>query len=901
MNRAFFSAFILALVIFSLLAGCSHSSDPVTPEIENIPITTDREHGGQYLWALLDVYLDPESGEAEIVPARTSAFEANVTRFLQPPASPINLLAIAFQPETNFLEGYVVCDLSIQHPFPGTKYPGFDVRGIVMGDSGIPCEWDPSLVYPDENGVMVLNADGYTRWWNQPEFTSTGTIFGYTEGELANHNYDSITTLNPFKYFADELDAETPVSDVTETGRGFFSSEDPGINTRRYVLQFPADPLPSFHFKYAITANWDLPIDGSTAPWTQDDFGPLTNQKEAYRITIEDNGSTAYYENETTYGGDLNLLLTISDWQLMDGTLIEDQVSEIIIESPTLFESAFDIFDPMAVMGGPDSKSFAISTVIEDVTPTSVDDQLVIVHVVSASPTNYAPLIPDPVAFDWPTDAELAAHTIWEAGISSLGPQENLPPVADASASDPTSGPGPLEVNLDPSNSYDPDGTIVLYEWDYENDGVYDISTVTPDVTPHTFTGEGQHFVNLRVTDDGGLSDELDEPLIITISGLPSWSQLQNSPNHSGHITDEPDLVPPLELDWSADMSSDNVYWVEGSPIVGDGFVMVLYPDFESDWAECFDLETGEQQWLVDVAHGNSNGYLGTPTGCYGDGRFYTPGDKIRALDPATGDELWDYDPNSTETMRHGLVFKDSRIYVHLTSQIHILDASNGDVIDIVTVASGWANFQPFSLVDDTSFIQMNGQVRSYDLVTGIQNWAFTVDSPLFGTDTSVRCSPTVPGDGKVYFGCYNGYFYAVDESDGSLAWKTPMNNGTQRNFDTAAYANGYIYYGECRGDETTISRFVCLDASDGSEEWSYKPAGAGATDWYDTSSPIVVNGVTYAGNSNGEMIGCDALTGDVVWSYTALDSASTDPAVAGGRLLFMSDDGTLYCFVSEG
>ena len=50
------------------------------------------------------------------------------------------------------------------------------------------------------------------------------------------------------------------------------------------------------------------------------------------------------------------------------------------------------------------------------------------------------------------------------------------------------------------SASQDPDGTIALYEWDWNNDGTYEENHVTPTAT-HTWTTPGSYFVKLRVTD----------------------------------------------------------------------------------------------------------------------------------------------------------------------------------------------------------------------------------------------------------------------------------------------------------------------------------------------------------------------------------------------------------------
>jgi len=862
-------------------------------------VKVEENHPVSSIWGFYEISIEPDTLQVDVVPLRTALFEANVTRFLQPPSSPIHLLSISILPGTDFSQGKVVCNVTLKHPFPGSKYAGFDVKGIVMGPGGISCQWDSDLKYADSTGVRLLNADGWTRWWNEVEFLTKNTIFGYTEGALANHSFHSTTTLNPYKYFADELDAESPISDVTESGRGFFSSETPGVNTRKYELQFPTDPMPEFKFKYGVSASWIEPLAGASPPWTADDFALEANQPEAFRVEVIDNGSTAYYEGPDKYGGGLNLIINISDWQLLGGTSPEDEIAGVFIESPTLFPGVLNVFDPNKLGPGPDAMSVSLSVNVDDVTPTGLKDQILIVHVASAHPTTYEPQVPGGSGFIWPKNAQLAAHLIWNVPIKPSGPS-NEPPVADASASNPLSGPAPLTVHLDPSLSYDPDGTIVLYEWDFENDGAFDVSTFAPEVVDKIYPTPGTYYVNLRVTDDGGLTDTLDTPLEINVQPpLPTWTQLQDDPAHVGEVLDEPELHPPLKLVYQAKLSATQSFTIEGSPIIGSGVVMVLYGNWESNWAEGFDFYSGEWLWKVNLSPNIRQSYIGTQTGAYGDGRFYVPGDAIRALDPATGAVLWTYTGGgSYESERHGLVFVDGKVMVHLGANIHIIDASNGTLIDTVTVGAGDANFQPFTLRDNIAYIQYWATVKAFNLQTKTMLWSFLID-PI-GGDLTVRNAPTVPGDGRVYFGAYNGFYYALNAETGALVWKTPIQGGTQRAFDTAAVADGRLFFGEGWG-QGTISRFVCLDTETGAELWAHLPQLPSTTmDKWLTCSPIVVNGVVYAGHTTGEFVALDAETGEVLWTYFMPASACTDPVVAGGRLFVISDDRTLWCFESE-
>jgi len=77
------------------------------------------------------------------------------------------------------------------------------------------------------------------------------------------------------------------------------------------------------------------------------------------------------------------------------------------------------------------------------------------------------------------------------------------PPVASASAS-PSNGQIPLNVSFSGLGT-DPDGHIVLYEWDFDGDGTYDWSSPSSGNTTHTYNTVGTYHAIFRVTDNDGL------------------------------------------------------------------------------------------------------------------------------------------------------------------------------------------------------------------------------------------------------------------------------------------------------------------------------------------------------------------------------------------------------------
>jgi hypothetical protein len=133
------------------------------------------------------------------------------------------------------------------------------------------------------------------------------------------------------------------------------------------------------------------------------------------------------------------------------------------------------------------------------------------------------------------------------------------PPVANAG--------GPSVVNegesltLDASNSSDPSGAIVSYDWDLNADGLYDdASGVAPAVT---FNDDGTYAIGLKVT--GSQGDYDTDSASVTVNDLGPTAALTGdtvvndgqaaSYNASGS-TSSPDAIVSYEWDWDYDGAS---------------------------------------------------------------------------------------------------------------------------------------------------------------------------------------------------------------------------------------------------------------------------------------------------------------------------------------------------------
>lgn len=122
---------------------------------------------------------------------------------------------------------------------------------------------------------------------------------------------------------------------------------------------------------------------------------------------------------------------------------------------------------------------------------------------------------------------------------------ENNPPTAVISMSA-SIGEAPLAVQFDGSESVDSDGTIVQYHWDM-GDG----TTATGSQSSHIYTAAGTYTATLTVTDDGGMTDRVSMPVVV------SQPQSENTPPTAAIATDISEGAAPLAVIFDGSGSHD--------------------------------------------------------------------------------------------------------------------------------------------------------------------------------------------------------------------------------------------------------------------------------------------------------------------------------------------------------
>ncbi len=155
------------------------------------------------------------------------------------------------------------------------------------------------------------------------------------------------------------------------------------------------------------------------------------------------------------------------------------------------------------------------------------------------------------------------------------------------------------------------------------------------------------------------------------------------------------------------------------------------------------------------------------------------------------------------------------------------------------------------------------------------QDWCFKSENPNYYYVVP-KSAPTID-DTRLYFGSDSGIFWAINQSDGSVAWKYKVGfhaNGKYIFSSPVIYKN-LVYFGAYDGN------FYALDKETGKRKWLFMDA-----DWIG-SSPCVapVLGLVFVGlefglwNKKGGIVALDAETGKKKWEYFMSGLVHSSPA----------------------
>ncbi len=218
-----------------------------------------------------------------------------------------------------------------------------------------------------------------------------------------------------------------------------------------------------------------------------------------------------------------------------------------------------------------------------------------------------------------------------------------------------------------------------------------------------------------------------------------------------------------------------------------------------------------------------------------------------------------------------------------------------------------------------------DGRMFAINIHTGKVKWSFDE------LKNYVLTRPLVYNN-KLYFGCWDTHFYALNLADGSLVWKWNNGNGNPKLSPASVWpvaTDGKIFI-------TAPDRyFTCLDAETGEPVWrtkeykvretvglsedgktvyskcmwdtvvamdatTHEPITRWAThaDFgyeHNPAMPLEKDGTLWVSTKNGLLLGMEAQTGKVLWRHKIGNSILNTPLpLSGKECIFTSSEGTI-------
>lgn len=160
-------------------------------------------------------------------------------------------------------------------------------------------------------------------------------------------------------------------------------------------------------------------------------------------------------------------------------------------------------------------------------------------------------------------------------------------------------------------------------------------------------------------------------------------------------------------------------------------------------------------------------------------------------------------------------------------------------------------------------------------------------DDPLwtFAQATGQYVGSGTVADGKFIIGNGDGYVYALNLDDGSLAWKFPTED---RVWATPVAVEDTIYI-------ASLDHHVyAVDVATGVERWQVQTDGAVS------ATPVYIDGALWVGDFTSTLYQIDLATEQIVWTHTANDWLWASPIADGTKLYFADVGGYVYGLDTE-
>ena len=525
---------VLIMVSAFLFTGCSGGVNPISPMsreksnstnemLDDIPIIAmeSSEDGSFNAIGMMGAYeldIDTTDLTADLVSKRISSLGeswivSGIGFFtVSPCADCLKVDKIALTADNN-----LQLTFAISHPFdPGvtTKPPNwlnrldldvFDVALVIVPVGATATNY-PLTGAKTYTGILTNNA-GYT--------TELANVVRDTAAMpyalVMDDNAVGANTYNEFPMGADAaFDVFFDITHMTSVTFNMYLTMGYGWSAKKADRLHPRYCNPEFNRK----PSWKVkvtPPNGSDPPSMSNTWNDIDGTT-LWDVTVE------VFDWQIGAHVDPNFTNTTDIYAASD-------VSRVTIEIPGMKTTLPSATTPTSGTGAPNAPLvFVIPIANQNLLAEGEYLGLVKVSDKRVPPTpiadrDYLIDVPDGVTMTNFAIPEYATYQTFIAAVVST----NAKPVAIATATTPTTILMGESVTFDASASYDPDGMVTLYEWDFNEDGIFggtgDEYTGASWNPVHVFPVlDPSVAVQLRVTDNLGKTDKLDSPIIVSVA-----------------------------------------------------------------------------------------------------------------------------------------------------------------------------------------------------------------------------------------------------------------------------------------------------------------------------------------------------------------------------------------------
>jgi hypothetical protein len=413
-------------------------------------------------------------------------------------------------------------------------------------------------------------------------------------------------------------------------------------------------------------------------------------------------------------------------------------------------------------------------------------------------------------------------------------PVENQAPEAVLAVT-PMSGDAPLTATFDATVSYDPDGYIYSYSWDFDGDGVFGesgpeaIEKGNP-APEYTYAQGGVYDAAVRVVDNWGRTDEVT--VQITVNG--PWAHTWGGTNS--------DSTYAVAAD-----SQGNVYTAGQTQSFGAGNYDLILLKYDPNGRLRWQRTLGSS--AADYANGIATDSLGNvyvtgSTSGFGAGT----NDVFLASYSAIGDLRWQrtWGGSSWDTSYAAAVDELGNVYVAGNTSSY--GAGGNDVFLLKFGSDGNLQWQ--------------------------RTWGGTGSDSAVAVELDSAGSVYVTGSSSSFSNGYGDVILLKYDSNGALQWqRTAGGSRFDGGYGLVADSSGNIYiaaqtYGIGAG---YYDQLVLCYGSDGNLQWQRTWGGASVdlaydVTWSDATGEIYVIGYSYSfGNTRLTKLGLNATSGGLV------------------------------------